>query len=299
MLGKQVIETTHYGFVTVREDNAAAALEVMSCYAVDPRWLIHLPPTMLPPETSARDSWLERPEEAVAYYATKGVETVVLQEKHMGSRALVLLARDADVARRRFAVEGHERGIVVTRTGRRFFSDHALEAAVLDRLDAGMVDAGLWDELAFDGVLWDAEILPWSLKAESLVRSQYAAVGAAAVAGLTAEGEALAAALARGLPVDELAAAATAWLDDAHRFRTAYNRYVAPFEGMDDLRIAHPSICWRRRARCTMISITSGTWLRRTGWRRWTRRWSPRPGTGAGTWATSHKSRTRSPGGRR
>ncbi len=238
VLGKQVIETTHYGFVTVREENAAAALEVMSRYAVDPRWLIHLPPTMSPPETSAREGWLERPEEAIAYYATKGVETVVLEEKHMGSRALIVLARDADVARRRFGVEGHERGIVVTRTGRRFFGDRELEGAVLGRLDAAMEQAGLWDELASDWVLWDAEIMPWSLKAESLVRSQYAAVGSAAVAGLRAETDALAAAVARGLPLEEVASATSARLDDAHRFRTAYNRYVAPFDGIVDLRLA-------------------------------------------------------------
>ncbi|MBY8828926.1 hypothetical protein K7G81_12435 [Hephaestia sp. CMS5P-6] len=50
-----------YGIVTVREDNAAAALEVMSRHAVDPRWLIHLPPTMSPAETSAQDGCLNGP----------------------------------------------------------------------------------------------------------------------------------------------------------------------------------------------------------------------------------------------
>lgn len=49
VLGKQVIETRQIGPVIVREENAAAALEVMSRYAVDPHWLIHLPPTMSPP----------------------------------------------------------------------------------------------------------------------------------------------------------------------------------------------------------------------------------------------------------
>lgn len=238
VLGKQVIETRHYHHVTVREDNAAAALEVMSRYAVDPRWLIHLPPTMSPAETSAQDGWLERPEEAFAYYGSKGVKTLIAEEKHMGSRGLVLLARTQEVAEKRFGVHDGARGVIVTRTGRRFFNDAELEAATLHRIDQSMEASGLWVELASDWVLWDTEILPWSMKASPLVRGQYAAVGSAAVAGLSALSDALAAAQARGVQIDELAASTSASLDDVTRYRTAYNRYVAPFTGIDDLRIA-------------------------------------------------------------
>ena len=238
VLGKQVIETRDYSFVTVREDNGAAALEVMSRYAVDPRWLIHLPPTMSPAETSAMDGWLERPEEAFAYYATKGVKTLVVEEKHMGSRGLILLARNQEVAERRFGVHDGSRGVIVTRTGRRFFNDTELEAAVMHRADTAMEASGLWSELATDWVLWDAEILPWSMKAGSLVRGQYAAVGSAAVAGLDALSQMLEAARERGVEIGELADATSARLGDAIQYRAAYNRYVAPFAGIDDLKIA-------------------------------------------------------------
>jgi protein phosphatase len=238
VLGKQVIDTRLYGIVTVREDNAAAALEVMSRHAVDPRWLIHLPPTMSPAETSAADGWLERPEEAFAFYASKGVTTLVAEEKHMGSRALIVLARNQAVAARRFGVADGGRGVIVTRTGRRFFQDGKLEAAALHRIDAAMEAAGLWSDLATDWVLWDAEILPWSMKAGSLIRDQYAAVGAAAIAGLDVAAAALEAARARGVDVGTLADATAKRLEDAVLFRTAYNRYVAPFAGIDDLRIA-------------------------------------------------------------
>lgn len=238
VLGKQVIETRHYHQVTVREDNAAAALEIMSRYAVDPRWLIHLPPTMSPAETSAQDGWLERPEEAFAYYGSKGVRTLVAEEKHMGSRGLVLLARTQEVATKRFGVNDGTRGVVVTRTGRRFFNEAGLEAAALDRVDRAMEASGLWEELATDWVLWDTEILPWSMRAGALVRGQYAAVGSAAVAGMSALSDALAAAQARGVPVAELAASSSDKLEDAIRYRAAYNRYVAPFSGIGDLRIA-------------------------------------------------------------
>lgn len=238
VMGKQVIETRDLGAVIVREENAAGALEVMSRYAVDPRWLIHLPPTMSPPETSQQEGWLERPEEALAYYSTKGVESVVVEEKHMGSRALIMLARTNEVAERRFGIADGSRGIIVTRTGRRFFNDAELEAMALHRLDEAMVGSGQWDDLATDWVLWDAEIMPWSMKAGALVHDQYAPVGAAAIAGLGALDSALAAARARGVPVDELATATRDRLDDARRYREAYNRYVAPFGGIADLRIA-------------------------------------------------------------
>lgn len=238
VLGKQVIETRLYGMVTVREENAAAALEIMSRYAVDPRWLIHLPPTMSPAETSMADGWLERPEEAFAYYATKGVKTVVVEEKHMGSRGLILLARNQEVAARRFGVHDGSRGVIVTRTGRRFFNDAELEAATLHRIDLATETSGLWSELDTDWMLWDAEILPWSMKAGALVRGQYAAVGSAAAAGLSALSEMLNIATSRGVAIQELADVTAARFTDVVDYRAAYNRYVAPFAGIEDLRIA-------------------------------------------------------------
>jgi protein phosphatase len=238
VLGRQAIETRDLGMVTVREDNSAAALEVMSRFAVDPRWLVYLPPTMSPSETSASEGWLERPEEAFAYYGSKNIRRLVLEEKHMGSRAVVLIARNLEAAEKRFGIAGGERGVVVTRTGRRFFSDPHLEAEALHRVDAAMAASGLWDELASDWVLWDAEILPWSLKAKALVDQQYAPVGAAAAAGLEALNASLAAAVARGVAVTELAARSTARADNARLYREAYNRYVAPSATIADIRIA-------------------------------------------------------------
>ena len=238
VLGKQAIETRDLGIVVVREENAAAAIEVISRHAADPRWLIHLPPTMSPPETAAGEDWLERPEEAFAYYGSKGIRSLVLQEKHMGSRGLILLARSLDTAEKRFGVSDGARGVVLTRTGRRFFGDASLEAEALHRVDEAMSRAGLWDDLATDWVLWDCEILPWSMKAKALLEQQYAPVGAAALAGLDGLAKALTAARARGVAVDELAAATTTRLANAQRYRDAYNRYVAPFGGIADLVIA-------------------------------------------------------------
>lgn len=238
VLGKQAIETRDLGIVMIREDEGAAALEVMSRFSADPRWLVHLPPTMSPPETSKMDGWLERPEEAFAYYRKQGVSSVVVEKKHMGSRALITLARNPEAAAKRFDVDDGSRGIIVSRTGRRFFSDHEKESAVLDRIDAAMVKSGLWDELDADWVLWDTEILPWNLKAGALVNQQYAPVGAAAIAGLQQTTELLAQAKQRGLDVDELFYKSSERLVNAKNYRTAYNHYVGEVATLDDIEIA-------------------------------------------------------------
>ncbi len=106
VLGKRVISTRLAGTITMREENAAAALEVMSRFAADPRWLVYLPPTMAPTETTQQPGLLEHPAEAFAYYRAEGVARVVCEEKHMGSRAVVVVCRDEDAARRRFGVIG-------------------------------------------------------------------------------------------------------------------------------------------------------------------------------------------------
>lgn len=57
----------------------------MSRFAIDPRWLLYLPPTMAPSATSMRTGYLEHPEEAFAEYRAAGVAEVVCEEKHMGN----------------------------------------------------------------------------------------------------------------------------------------------------------------------------------------------------------------------
>jgi protein phosphatase len=207
VIGKRIVATRLNQTVTIREENAIAALEVMSRFAVDPRWLIYLPPTMAPTATTERDGLLEHPAEAFAAFRRDGVTRVVCEEKHMGSRAVVVVGRDSEVAERRFGVgDSLAAGTIVTRTGRPFFNDDAQERAVLDKVRAGITKAGLWEELATDWLALDAELLPWSAKAEELLRRQYASVGAAATATLGAEASLLRAAQDRGADVGDLLA---------------------------------------------------------------------------------------------
>jgi len=201
---------------------------------------------MSPSETSAREGLLEHPDEAFAYYRGVGVATVVCEEKHMGSRAVVVLARDADAARRRFGVVDDSDGIVLTRTGRRFFDDSTVERALLARLRAAASACGLWERLATEWLVLDGELMPWSAKAQELLRRQYAAVGNSARQSIGDASEAVARAAARlsasGAEDAPSAAALAARLATrrtaAEAMVTAYRRYCWTVETPDDLRFA-------------------------------------------------------------
>ncbi|MGV9246496.1 polynucleotide kinase-phosphatase [Streptomyces sp. NPDC003710] len=247
--GRRIVETRHGGRVSVREENAAAALEVMSRFAVDPRLLPYLPPTMAPTATSRVEGYLEHPAEAFAQYREDGVARVVCEEKHMGSRAVALVCRDAETARRRFGVGGASgpgaagsgegpTGSLYTRTGRPFFDDAAVTEEILGRLRSAIGAAGLWEELQTDWLLLDAELMPWSLKASGLLRSQYAAVGAASGAAFPGALAALEGAAARGVEVTDLLARQRARAADAAAFTAAYRRYCWTTEGLQGVRLA-------------------------------------------------------------
>jgi protein phosphatase len=235
--GRRVVETAHHGRVSVREENAAAALEVMSRFALDPRWLLYLPPTMSPVATSTRPDLLEHPEEAFDAFRADGVAAVVCEEKHMGSRAVALVCRDLAAARARFGAPGDATGAVWTRTGRSFFKP-GLTEELLAGLRAAAESAGLFDELDTSWLLLDAELLPWSAKAEDLLRHQYAAVGAAARTALPAAVGALEMAAAAGLDVEALLDRTRVRAANAEAFTAAYRQYCWPTDGLDGVRLA-------------------------------------------------------------
>ncbi len=236
--GKRLITTRLHRSVTIREENAAAALEVMSRFAANPKWLIYLPPTMSPSETTKREGLLEHPAEAFSYFRVSGVPTVVVEQKHMGSRAILIVCRSKDVARERFGILEDEEGVCYTRTGRRFFEDLALERELLATVQGALERGGFWDQFKTNWVCLDCELMPWSAKALELVRQQYASVGTAARVGL---GEAVAAlqhAVARGVDIGALLEQHKVRQDLAQRFAQAYRHYCWPVESLRDIRIA-------------------------------------------------------------
>jgi len=267
--GSRVIETAYLPRVGLREAHAAAALEVMSRFALDPRWLLYLPPTMSPVATSTREGLLEHPEQAFAAYRSDGVESVLCEEKHMGSRAVLLVCRTPAAAQARFGVppapapaqatpaaapaqatpagsavgDGSGAcGAIWTRTGRPFFPA-TLTADLADRVRAAAEQAGLFSELDTLWLLLDAELLPWNVKAGQLLRDQYAATGAAAQASLPAAVAALEQAAGRSLSadgpaVDALLNRTRARMTNADAFTAAYLRYCWSTDGLAGVRIA-------------------------------------------------------------
>ena len=236
--GKRIIPTRLHRTVTIREENSFAALEVMSRFAADPKWLIYLPPTMSPSETSREADLLEHPAEAFGFFRDAGVAKIVCEEKHMGSRAVVIVCRDRDTARQRFGVIGDTAGICYTRTGRRFFEDRALEIEFISRLQAALEGAQIWDQFETDWVCLDCELMPWSAKAQELLRQQYAAVGAAARASLVDALDALEAAGQDNSEMTPLLLRYQQRRTAVARYVDAYRRYCWPVSSLDDLKLA-------------------------------------------------------------
>jgi protein phosphatase len=238
VIGKRIITTRLHRTVTIREENATAALEVMSRFAVNPKWLIYLPPTMSPSETSRRAAYLEYPEEAFAYFRHEGLATVVCEQKHMGSRAVIIVCREEETARKSFGVLGEGIGICYTRTGRRFFSDASLEQALLARVHAAVTSSGLWEELKTDWLCLDCEVMPWSAKAQELLREQYALTGAAARASFP---YAVAALESAAHAVPEMTGIGKHYRERqrlANHYVAAYRKYCWPVNSIADLRLA-------------------------------------------------------------
>ena len=152
----------------------------------------------------------------------------------MGSRAVVVVCRDREAARKRFGVIDGRVGVCYTRTGRPFFPNRPNEAEFIARVQAALSKAGFWDEFESDWFCLDCELMPWSAKARELLQRQYAPVGAAGVASLEAV-----------IKVVDKARWQRAWrrrysqrLDRLRKYREAYRRYCWPVTSLADYRLA-------------------------------------------------------------
>ncbi len=161
----------------------------------------------------------------------------------MGSRAVVVLCRDEITALRRFGIEDDGAGIIYTRTGRRFFEDRKVESELLQHLRDACTVAGFWDEFSSDWFCFDCELMPWSAKAQELLKNQYAAVGSAARAGLSMAVELLG--VAKNRFGDSAENPITVLLEQyqnrqqmADKYVAAYQAYCWPVNSVADLKIA-------------------------------------------------------------
>ena len=253
VFGKRRIEIKYVpgskNIITIKEENAAAALETISRFAIDPKWLIYLPPTMSPCETSRVavehndgqediGGYLERPEEAFEYYSSREVFDVVCQEKHMGSRAVVIVCASKEAAAKRFSTSYDGAGVVYTRTGRRFFTEDDLEREFIETVREALGKSDFWKRFETDWVALDCELMPWSKKARDLLRDQYAHTGAAARASLGRANKELALASARGLEINELVERFSEKEQLCNLYVEAYQRYCWDVTSLKDLKLA-------------------------------------------------------------
>ncbi len=238
VLGRRAIRTRLHHNVTIREENTISALESISRFAVNPKWLIYLPPTMSPSETTSRPGLLEHPAEGFTYYRKQGVSDVIWEEKHMGSRAVVVVCRDPETAKRRFGVADDTLGICYTRTGRRFFEDNTIETELLKRVKVAIDKVNYWETFNTDWFCMDCELMPWSVKAQELLQQQYASVGTSARVALGKAVASLEITAERDVDVNRIledyrqrAAAVTGYVK-------AYQQYCWHVQSVTDLRLA-------------------------------------------------------------
>jgi len=223
--------------VTIPEENALAALEAMSRFGIDPRWLIYLPPTMAACPTTPSGPYLEHPEQALEHYRSRGITELVAEEKHMGSRALLVVTRSVEAAQRRFGTDDGKAGVVYTRTGKAYFNDDEIEAQVINRIGVALEKSGLWEELQSDWVLLDAELMPWSAKAQDMINTQYLSTAVAAInsADMLLNG------LNPSKSVEELSLLkqkAQLQKSNAQELKSVVDGYCWPINSIEDYRIA-------------------------------------------------------------
>ncbi len=237
--GKRIVQTRLRNNITIREENSIAALEIMSRFAINPKWLIYLPPTMSPCATSDIPEYLEHPAQALNYYKKRGVEKVVCEEKHMGSRAVLVICKDEETATKRFGVQNEGIGICYTRTGRNFFNDAKIEKEFISRVSQCLTKTNFWKKFNTDWVCLDTELMPWSAKAQALLKDQYAAVGAAAGGALPEVEKALQLAFDRGIKDALPSLEKFAVKNNAiSKYVKAYQNYCWTVDSIDDYKLA-------------------------------------------------------------
>ncbi|WP_141431101.1 polynucleotide kinase-phosphatase [Bacillus sp. 03113] len=228
--------TEQYGEIKVQEGVVKSVIDSVSHLTVPIEELIYIPPTMSPtPEPSKLDNYLEHPQEAFEYYRSNGIQTMVVEKKHMGSRGILLLFKDSDAA-----IEYIGRptlGTIYTRTGRPFFSKE-IEEELTRKLNEDLHRYSYFEKYQTDFILLDAEILPWNLKAKELISTQYAHVAEIAMMDRTKLKEKLEKALNHNKGVSEWLDEITSKLQNVHVFREVFQKYCWNTEGIKGIQIA-------------------------------------------------------------
>jgi protein phosphatase len=113
-----------------------------------------------------------------------------------------------------------------------------LERQFLGRLRQALTASAFWQTFQTTWACLDCELMPWSAKAQELIRRQYAAVGAAATRSLGETAGALRDAAGRGVDPSVLIDRFGERQRLAANYVDAYSRYCWPVNSVTDLRLA-------------------------------------------------------------
>lgn len=228
--------TEEMGEVKIPQEVVKPAIDAVSLFTVPIEQLVYILPTMSPtPKPSPLDGYLEHPKEAIEYFRSNGIQTMIAEKKHMGSRAILFLFKDKEAAEKHTGIP--TLGTIYTRTGKRFF-DAATEEKMVGQLVEELHRMDYFDTHETEYVLFDAEIMPWNLKAKELISNQYAHVAENAIVD-------------RMLLTEKLAAAAktneglSGWLEEyeqklenAETFQDVFQKYCWEVESLQSIEIA-------------------------------------------------------------
>lgn len=228
--------TETFGEIKIPKEYAIPSIDLVSHFTVPIEEMIYIPPTMSPtPKPSALDDYLEHPKEAIDYYRSMGIERMVAEKKHMGSRGILFLFKDKDAG---FKYVGRETlGVIYTRTGRKFF-DEETEAKILSKINKALTSKDYFHQYGTEFVLLDAEIMPWNLKAKELISSLYAHVSENAIL----DRRLLKSKIERAVGQNE---ELVKWLEEykdklanAHVFKEVFQKYCWEINEIDEIQIA-------------------------------------------------------------
>ena len=194
---------------------------------------------MSPCGTSELPNYLEHPKQAINYYKKRNIEKIACEEKHMGSRAVLVVCKDEQTVLERFGIENEGIGICYTRTGRNFFNDENIEKEFLDRVQKALSKSNFWDKHKTDWVCLDTELMPWSAKAQALLKEQYAAVGTSAKNALIEVEQVLLQSSKRNIEgIDILLDKYSSKRKSIDKFIDSYRNYCWEVTSIDDFKLA-------------------------------------------------------------
>ena len=228
--------TEKMGEIKVQKDIVKPAIDKISHFTIPIEQLIYIPPTMSPtPSPSSSANYLEHPREAIDYYRSQGIQTMIAEKKHMGSRAILFLFRDTEASKKHTGIESL--GVIHTRTGRRFFDVKTEEQLIL-KINQDLHESGYFERYDTDYVLLDAEIMPWNLKAKELISSQYAHVAENAILDRTMLKEKIEKAVHENADLKGWLEEYELKLENAHTFKEVFQKYCWEIEDLNSIQIA-------------------------------------------------------------